>query len=412
MKLVDIAEFYAPTAGGVRTYVDQKIAVGAELGHEVVVVAPGPRDYVEHRAGGRVIWVKSQALIADPNYRLFWNFSPVHAILDAERPDVVEASSPWTGAWIVAAWQGSAAKALFLHADPVAAYPYRWFKGLLSEGMIDRLFGWFWAHLRALDQRTDGMVVAGTWLRERMMRYGIREPAVAPLGVDVSAFSPQRRCPALRRRMLESCGGLPEDALLLIGLGRHHPEKRWPFIMRATAAAASRRPVGLVIVGNGMARKSIEKAAARYTHVNVAGQIDDRALLSRMLASADGLIHGSTSETFGLAPAEALASGTPIIVPAAGGAGDLGGPAHAETYRPGDLASAAAAIQRFMERDRAAMSRAAADAAERIGSPREHFERLFAIYARMAARKASLLGQQPLVAPEPAMLEEGLYRAA
>jgi len=43
VKIVDVAEFYAERGGGVRTYVNQKLAAAAAAGHEAVVIAPGPR---------------------------------------------------------------------------------------------------------------------------------------------------------------------------------------------------------------------------------------------------------------------------------------------------------------------------------------------------------------------------------
>ena len=414
MKLVDVAEFYTLTGGGVRTYIDQKMAIGASLGHDVVVIAPGAEHRVEQRAGGRVIWVPAQPLIADRNYRLFWNFNHIHAILDAERPDVVEASSPWTAAWIVAAWQGDAAKAHFLHSDPVAAYPYRWFAGLLGEHAIDVLFGWFWAHLRALDRRFDRMVVSGTWLQQRMMRYGMRRPAVAPLGVDVSAFDPALRDPALRTEMLALCG-MPKDAMLFIGMGRHHPEKRWASLMRATVPEGLAKPIGLFLIGDGVARADVERAAAKHTHVHVAGRILDRARIARMLASADGLIHGSGSETFGLAVAEALASGVPLVVPDTGGTAEMARPAYAEFYRSGDRKGARAAVIRFQARDREAMSAAAAKAGAALGTAREHFTRLFEIYGELARdHRAGRLRprRQQVVSPELAIPEEAAYRTA
>ena len=414
MKLVDVAEFYTLTGGGVRTYIDQKMAIGASLGHDVVVIAPGSEHKVEQRPGGRVIWVPAQPLIADRNYRLFWNFEHIHAILDREQPDVVEASSPWTAAWIVAAWTGDAAKAHFLHSDPVAAYPYRWFAGILGEAAIDRLFGWFWAHLRALDRRFDRMVVSGTWLQQRMMNYGIRRPAVAPLGVDVSAFDPALRDLDLRRRMLAACN-MPEDAMLFIGMGRHHPEKRWPSIMRATVPEGLAKPIGLFLIGDGVARADVDKAAAKHAHVHVAGRINQRSEIARMLASADGLIHGSGSETFGLAVAEALASGVPLVVPDTGGTVEMGRPEFAEFYRSGDRKGLRAAVIRFQARDREAMSAAAAKAGAALGTARDHFTRLFEIYAELARDyKAGRLRRrrQPVIAPEPAMPEEAAYRPA
>ena len=52
MRIVDVNEFYSPTGGGVRTYVDRKMGILADLGHELIVVAPGREDRVEERPGG------------------------------------------------------------------------------------------------------------------------------------------------------------------------------------------------------------------------------------------------------------------------------------------------------------------------------------------------------------------------
>lgn len=384
MKIVDVAEFYSPTAGGVRTYVDQKLAAGAALGVEVVIIAPGRVAETERRAGGKIIWVPSQKLVADGNYRLFWNFRNIHAILRAEQPDVIEASSPWTAAWIVAAWNGPGVKTLFMHADIVATYPYRWYGKILSRKRIDQLFAWYWTHLRALDKRFDATIVSGDWLRRRLCEYGLKDPKVAPLGVDVAAFDPALRSADLRRELLAKCG-LGEDATLLVGVGRHHPDKRWPFLMRVTQDARIGQPVGLVVMGAGLKRAGVAEMAARLPHIHVAGRVP-YADMARILASADGLIHGSGAETFGLAIAEAIASGCPIIVPDTGGSADLARPDYAELYHTGDYDDAVAALQRFLARDREAMSRAAA--AAELTTPLGHFRRLFGIYGELAARSA------------------------
>ena len=52
MRIVDVNEFYSPTGGGVRTYIDRKIGIMADLGHELTVIAPALEDGVEDRPGG------------------------------------------------------------------------------------------------------------------------------------------------------------------------------------------------------------------------------------------------------------------------------------------------------------------------------------------------------------------------
>ena len=54
MHIVDVAEFYAPLGGGVKTYIDAKLAFGHQNGVKVSVIAPGPEDRVERREGGQV----------------------------------------------------------------------------------------------------------------------------------------------------------------------------------------------------------------------------------------------------------------------------------------------------------------------------------------------------------------------
>jgi alpha-1,6-mannosyltransferase len=137
----------------------------------------------------------------------------------------------------------------------------------------------------------------------------------------------------------------------------------------------------LVILGDGFIRGMVERWAARHSNVFVAGHIKDRAELAEILASADALLHGSASETYGFAVAEALCSGTPVIVPDRGGAVALAGPHHAEVYRAGDRSAAAAAILRLLARERASTSRAVVKAADDlVRSPGEHFDALFGFY--------------------------------
>ena len=41
MRIVDVCSFYTPHGGGVKTYIDQKLRIGPELGAEIVIIVPG-----------------------------------------------------------------------------------------------------------------------------------------------------------------------------------------------------------------------------------------------------------------------------------------------------------------------------------------------------------------------------------
>jgi alpha-1,6-mannosyltransferase len=387
VKIADISEFYSPTGGGVRNYVDQKFKAAARHHHTLTVIAPGKKNGIERREGGKLVWVETPQLPFDRNYRMFWRAKEVWRLLDEEAPDLVEGSSPWRGGWIVARWQSSAAKMLFMHADPVAVYPQTLLSGLLSPRRIDKLFGWYWSYLRRLSASFDGCVVAGLWLAARFAQHGLRNLHVVPFGVETKWFGSGLRDLALRKTMLEACG-LGPDAALLVNVGRHHPEKRVGMAIDAVTEAQQSRPVGLYVIGDGFIHASVQAKAAQASHVHIAGWLDDRAALARMIASADALLHCSSAETFGFAVAEALCCGTPVIVPDAGGAGELAAMDYAETYPPGDANLAAEAVLRLLQRDRAALSSAALDAGQRrIGDIESHFDKLFAVYAQIVQRK-------------------------
>jgi alpha-1,6-mannosyltransferase len=316
-------------------------------------------------------------------------------VLDREQPDVVEGSSPWRGGWIAAHWQSTkgkrAVKSLFMHADPVAVYPQTFLGGALGRARVDALFGWFWAYLRRLNSHFDTTVVAGEWLARRFESFGLKDLRAVPMGVDRATFQAARRDAAARRVMATACG-VSEDAALLISIGRHHPEKRLAVVMDAAARANAQRPVGLYLVGDGLARKAVERQAARLNaggaHIHVAGQVRDRDHLAALMASADALIHGSASETYGIAVAEALCCGTPIIVPDAGGAADFADAAVGEMYPAGDGAAAGAAILRLLTRDPSTLRQAAAaKAAAKIRPAGDHFDKLFGLYEKLVADK-------------------------
>ncbi len=387
MKIVDISEFYSPTGGGVRQYVNRKFLAAARHGHDLVVIAPGTEDRVEMRVGGKIVWIKTPQLPFDANYRMFWSKRAVFAAIDAEAPDVLEGSSPWRGGWLAAKWPGKAVKLLFMHADPVAVYPQTLLMGKMKPATIDKLFGWYWAYLRRLAGHFDGTVVAGSWLAKRFARYGLRNLHVAPFGVETSWFKPGLRDEALRTAMLAQCGLGPEAALVL-NIGRHHPEKRVHTLIDAVSIAQQDRAIGFYVVGDGFIHGSIKTKAESAAHVHLAGWLKDRTTLARVLASADVLLHGSSAETYGFAVAEALCCGTPVVVPNSGGAADLASAAYAETYTPGDAAAAAKSLLALLERDRTVLSAAAAEAAKRrIGDLDSHFDTLFALFTQAMQRK-------------------------
>jgi len=387
MKIIDVAEFYTDEGGGVKTYINQKLQAGSKAGHEIVVIAPGPEAGEEERFGGRVIWVPGPALPVDKRYSVLWREKKVHEILDSEKPDVVEGSSPWTGGWFAARWKGNAVKTFIFHQDPVAVYPHTFLGKLLTFSRVDKLFFFYWSYLRRLSNRFDATIVSGEWLAKRLSGFRIHNPVAVPFGIDKTFSSPERRNPELRKKLLEELG-LPEDATLLIGISRHHPEKRLGTVFEGFRLASKEKKMGLAIFGDGPFRWMVKRQAKGIEHLKLMGFTANREELADYLSSADFFVHGSAAETYGLVVAEAICSGLPVVVPNVGGAGDLASKDYSETYEPGNAGQLSRAILNILERDRSKMVAACARVArESIGTMDDHFKQLFEVYQKLVDEK-------------------------
>lgn len=399
MRIVDVCAFYAPSGGGVRTYVDAKLRAAGRFGHEVVVIVPGERHETIRRGPGAVlVTIPSPLLPVDRRYRYFNDERALHAELDAWQPDHVEASSPWSSATMVGRWQGSATRSLVMHSDPLAAYAYRWLGGVASTPTIDRWFDWFWRHLRGLGRMYDLVVCSSSQLSERLRGSGIDNSETLPMGVESGIFSPEHRSSSIRRDALEALG-LEPSATLLIGIGRFSAEKRWDMVMRAVGECGTRRPVGFILVGDGTKRQKLELLAERLPNVALLPPITDRQELARLMASADALIHGCEAETFCMVAAEARASGLPLIVPHRGAAVDHLVRGAGSVYRAARERSIEHAIERFIERG-PELQRAAAVRASRVRTMDEHFAELFERYAAIAPTPVFQPAATPVSLPE------------
>lgn len=377
MRIVDVCAFYTPQGGGVRTYIEQKLAIGPQLGHEIVILAPGKDHSVrEFGKNARIVTIPSPRFPLDRKYRYFADEAALHRKLDELAPDLVEVSSPWRSPSMVQRWQGAARRILFMHADPLSAYAYRWFQPLFARTTIDRQFARFWEHLRALGRHFDLTVCANLDLTRRLTEGGVANVVTHAMGVEADVFSPARRDPRLRADLLAQCA-LPESAHLLVGAGRLAPEKRWPMVVEAVSAASHHAPIGLVLLGEGRERWAVRKAIAGSPHVRLFEPVRHRETFAAILASADALIHGCEAETFCMVAAEARASGTPVIVPDQGGAADHARGSAGETFQASDAASAAQAILRQLD-----VSRGARPAVP-TRTNQQHFAELFSHYAAL-----------------------------
>jgi glycosyltransferase involved in cell wall biosynthesis len=142
---------------------------------------------------------------------------------------------------------------------------------------------------------------------------------VMPMGVDCARFSPARKSAAGRARLL-ALAGVSEGTRVLLYSGRLAPEKNVMLLLDMMARLKSAE-FRLVIAGDGILLEEMRRLATErdLSQVTFLGFLGDRDLLADLCAGADMFVHPNPREPFGIAPLEAMASGTPLLVPDCGG---------------------------------------------------------------------------------------------
>ncbi|MEU4315352.1 glycosyltransferase [Nocardia sp. NPDC024068] len=308
MRIVQLANFYGPRSGGLRTALHHLGEGYVAAGHEVVLIVPGPRRDEEVLQTGvlritlpavKIPWAGGYRA-ADPRR--------VADVLTGLRPDTLEVSDRLTlrgfGRWA--------------RRRNVAGV-------MISHERLDRLLGQIMPDRAAracadiANRRTaaeyDMVVCTTEFARAEFRRIGAPNVEMVPLGVDLDLFSPNRHDRGLRADL-----GLPGRPLL-VHCGRLSVEKR---VDRSIEAIGELRNAGvdarLVVAGDGPRRDGLERRARTLPAlpggmpaVHFTGFITDRTAVATLLATADISLAPGPHETFGLAALEALAAGTPVV---------------------------------------------------------------------------------------------------
>ena len=164
--------------------------------------------------------------------------------------------------------------------------------------------------------RKADAVVAPTQKVETVLKnYGLRNPIhVGPSGIAMEQH--KQRISEEERKRRRSELGIPEDALVLLNLGRLGTEKNLTEVVELYAAARSQNSkLTLLIVGDGPARKELEETAERLgvkEYVIFTGMVAPEEVHT-YYQLGDIFVSASTSETQGLTYIEAAANGLPLL---------------------------------------------------------------------------------------------------
>jgi glycosyltransferase involved in cell wall biosynthesis len=173
---------------------------------------------------------------------------------------------------------------------------------------------------RRILPRADASVVVSRPLGEELVRLGVprRRVHCVANGVDASLFYPRDRADA-RARL-----GVPDDARLVLYVGRLEPQKGIDELVDAFAALSLRAPrTMLALIGDGVSRDRVRARVERYgSSVRLLGPLP-QGQVAEWMGACDVLTLPSWAEGTPNVVLEALASGRPVVASRVGGIPDV-----------------------------------------------------------------------------------------
>ncbi|MGW5496144.1 glycosyltransferase family 4 protein [Streptomyces olivaceoviridis] len=303
MRVVIVTESFPPDVNGVAHCALQTARHLVDRGHLPLVVAPAPApgSGPDTDAPCPVVRIPSLPLPGYPQVRVALPSRRLAAALVAHRPDVVHLASPFVlGVRGMAAAARLGIPAVAVYQTDLAGYA-RTYMGAGEAAA--------WRRIRSVHGAADRTLAPSSAAQSDLEERGVPRVRLWPRGVDTARFRPQHRDEALRRELA------PNGELIVGYVGRLAPEKHVELLSGVCGLAGVR----VVVVGDGPSQAHLTEAlpGAVFLGRRTGGE------LARIFASLDLFVHTGPFETFCQTVQEAMASGVPVVAPAAGGPLDL-----------------------------------------------------------------------------------------
>ncbi|MFJ4694643.1 glycosyltransferase family 4 protein [Streptomyces sp. NPDC088766] len=303
MRVVIVTESFPPDVNGVAHCALQTARHLVDRGHLPLVVAPataagsGP----DTEAPCPVVRVPSLPLPGYPQVRVALPSRRVAAALADHRADIVHLAGPFVlGVRGMAAATRLGIPAVAVYQTDLAGYA----RTYVHAGEAAA-----WRRIRSVHAAADLTLAPSSAALHDLTTHGVPRVRLWPRGVDAVRFRPDLRDEALRRELA------PNGEVIVGYVGRLAPEKQ----VELLSGVCGLDGVRVVVVGDGPARPALAEALPGA--VFLGRRTGDE--LARVFASLDVFAHTGPFETFCQTVQEAMASGVPVVAPAAGGPLDL-----------------------------------------------------------------------------------------
>ncbi|WP_199547963.1 glycosyltransferase family 1 protein [Streptomyces sp. N35] len=304
MRGVIVTQSFPPDVNGVAHCALQTALHLVRRGHEPVVVAPATAHGLpapETGAPCPVVRVPSLPLPGYPQVRVALPSRRIAAAITSHRAELIHLASPFVlGVRAMAAASRLGIPAVAVYQTDLAGYA-RTYVGAGETAA--------WRRIRAVHKAADRTLAPSGAAMRDLVAQGVPRVALWPRGVDTARFDPALRDEEMRRRYA------PNGELVVGYVGRLAPEKQ----VELLAGVCRMDGVSVLVTGDGPSEHRLRDMlpGAHFLGRRTGGE------LARIFASLDLFVHTGPFETFCQTVQEAMASGVPVIAPAAGGPLDL-----------------------------------------------------------------------------------------
>lgn len=357
IKSVHITNYYHKNSGGISTSYNNLLAAAERHRRFISLIVPGEKEEIEQvNEFAKIYYVPAkQSPIFDKRYRVMmpWDYMPdgsiIRRILLEEKPDLIEVTDKYTlsmlGAMIRIGKFKQIGRPMLVHFscermdDNIASFMS---KGAIGKWLARRVIGnyllpsfdyhiansgytaeeFYKSTEKAENLRRSDWFFNWCWRFFKSPRVPFEERIfVCPRGVNAVQFSPTRKSDAVKKAMRERAG-IPENSTVLLYAGRISPEKNIELLlpMMEILAQDSTKDFRLLVAGAGPQADWLKEETDKKIPNKIIqlGHLD-KETLSDYYANADVFVHPNPREPFGIAPLEAMASGTATLAPNAGG---------------------------------------------------------------------------------------------
>ncbi len=309
MKVAFFTESYLPVVNGVATSVNTFARSLSQQGWEVHIFAPHYPGYTDppglkvHRTPSVVTPFARDYPIALP-LGLRWR-----RLLEREQFDLIHTQAPFGLGWSGVFWSRIFRIPLVTTHHTLYTEYVHYVGPLFPHSLLRKIIRHWCALFCNLAEK---VIVPTEVIKDLLISWGVKKPlCVLPTPVDVLSL---QRATGIGVR--ESFG-IPEEAFLILFVGRLAREKNVRVLMEAFSLISKEAPQAfLLLLGSGPLEEECRRWANQPSlkeKVRLAGCVLP-PLRDQCYASADLFLYPSVTETQGMVLCEALAAGLPCVV--------------------------------------------------------------------------------------------------